>query len=72
MLVRYVQPPDVGLHADFQHLFDKDMRREKKFLLAEKAQLNPPSSKIFASEWREMVVKVGCSVYYDQLTEALV
>ena len=71
-MVRYVQPPDVGIHADFQHRFDKDMRREKQVLLAEKAQLNPPSSKICANEWREMVVKVGCSIYYDQLTEAAV
>lgn len=72
MLDRYVQPPDVGIHADFQERMDTGLRLEKKLLLTAKAQLNPPNTKITAHEWREMIVKVGCTVYYDQITEALV
>ena len=72
MLDRYVQPPDVGIHADFQERMDTGLRLEKKLLLTAKAQLNPPNTKIIAHEWREMIVKVGCTVYYDQITEALV
>jgi hypothetical protein len=51
---------------------DTGLRLEKKLLLTAKAQLNPPNTKITAHEWREMIVKVGCTVYYDQITEALV
>ena len=72
MLDRYVQPPDVGIHADFQERMDTGLRLEKKLLLTAKAQLNPPNTKITAHEWREMIVKEGCTVYYDQITEALV
>jgi hypothetical protein len=61
---RYVQPGDVGYHADFQREFDRDMLVAKKAAFAKK-----PNHKLTANEWRELMVEVGGHVWYELISE---
>ncbi len=64
-----MQPPDVGEHALFQKLFDTKMLLEKKRIFAEKHRVGQNKPTLTANEWRELVVRVGCEVYYDLIAE---